>query len=77
MSAPPCPGLLDLRGLQAPEPMERVLDALDLLADGATLEVLLDREPHPLYRILARNGYACAARWEPEGCRIGIRKAGP
>jgi uncharacterized protein (DUF2249 family) len=72
MNAPPC---LDLRGLQPPEPMERVLDALDLLADGGTLEAILDREPHPLYRILARNGYACSARWEPEGCRVSIRKA--
>ena len=72
MKASPC---LDLRGLQPPEPMERTLDALDLLADGATLEIILDREPHPLYRILARDGYTCSARWEPEGCRISIRRA--
>ncbi|MFC5549185.1 DUF2249 domain-containing protein [Massilia aerilata] len=66
---------LDLRGLQPPEPMERVLDALDLLAGDAILEVILDREPHPLYRILARNGYTCTARWAPEGCRVSIRRA--
>lgn len=65
---------LDLRGLQPPEPMERVLEALDLLADGTALEVILDREPHPLYRILARNGYASTSQWQADGCRVTIRR---
>jgi uncharacterized protein (DUF2249 family) len=49
---------LDVRGLEPPEPMERVLDALDRLPDSARLCMLIEREPRPLYRILANNGYA-------------------
>ena len=48
---------LDVRGLEPPEPLEKVLDALDLLGPGDQLRMLIEREPHPLYRILARNGY--------------------
>jgi len=71
------PRVLDLRGMQPPEPMEWTLEALDLVDGGGTLELILDREPHPLYRILARNGYTAAARWEPDGCRVTIRKSDP
>ena len=49
--------VLDVRGLEAPEPLERVLDALSTLAPGDSLRMLIDREPRPLYRILERNGY--------------------
>ncbi len=48
---------LDVRGLQPPEPLERVLDALDWLTPGKRIVMLIDREPLPLYRILDRNGY--------------------
>ncbi|MDM5180135.1 DUF2249 domain-containing protein [Massilia sp. CCM 8695] len=48
---------LDVRGLEPPEPMERVLEALDSLPDGDHLCMLIEREPRPLYRILAHNGY--------------------
>ncbi|MES2323598.1 MAG: DUF2249 domain-containing protein [Pseudomonadota bacterium] len=48
---------LDVRGLEAPEPLVRVLDALDLLGPDDQLSMLIEREPHPLYRILANNGY--------------------
>jgi uncharacterized protein (DUF2249 family) len=59
--------VLDVRGLQPPEPMERVLDALDLLAPGRRLRMLIDREPVPLYRILERNGYCYQASWRDPG----------
>jgi uncharacterized protein (DUF2249 family) len=59
---------LDLRGLMPPEPMERVLDALDTITSTAPLTVLLEREPHPLYRILERNGYA----WSTTGRADGV-----
>jgi uncharacterized protein (DUF2249 family) len=49
--------LLDLRGLFPPEPMERVLDALAGLLAGQQIRMLIEREPHPLFRILERNGY--------------------
>lgn len=49
---------LDARGLEPPEPLVRVLEALDTLSAGDRLRVKFDRQPQPLYRILARNGYA-------------------
>lgn len=56
---------LDLRAMFPPEPMERVLDALAVLAAGQQVRILIDREPHPLYRILERNGYVFRCS-EPE-----------
>ncbi|MES2017617.1 MAG: DUF2249 domain-containing protein [Pseudomonadota bacterium] len=49
---------LDARGLEPPEPLERVLDALEQLAVGERLCMLIEREPRPLYRILLNNGFA-------------------
>jgi uncharacterized protein (DUF2249 family) len=49
---------IDVRGLDAPEPMERVLEAIDDFGPGDRLTVLIDCEPRPLFRILERNGYA-------------------
>ena len=67
MSEPTVPPevLLDLRGLFAPEPMERVLDALAALLAGQQIRMLIEREPHPLYRILERNNYRYTST-EPE-----------
>lgn len=48
---------LDVCGLEPPEPLERVLDALSLLKPGQRLRMLIDREPRPLYGILERNGF--------------------
>ena len=48
---------LDVRGLQPPEPLERVLEALDGLGPDDRIVVKFDRRPVPLYRILERNGY--------------------
>ena len=48
---------IDVCGLQPPEPLERVLEALSRLQPGQQLRMLIDREPRPLYRILERNGY--------------------
>lgn len=56
---------LDLRGLFPPEPMERVLDALASLQAGQQIRMLIDRAPHPLYRILERNNYLYSST-EPE-----------
>jgi uncharacterized protein (DUF2249 family) len=48
---------LDVRRLEPPEPLERVLDALSSLLPGQQLCMQIDREPLPLYRILAANGF--------------------
>lgn len=59
MTQPPIPPevFLDLRGMFPPEPMERVLDALASLLAGQQIRLLIEREPHPLFRILERNNY--------------------
>ncbi|MGH7089439.1 MAG: DUF2249 domain-containing protein [Stellaceae bacterium] len=49
---------LDTRGLEPPEPMVRVLAAVESLAPGATLEVFTEREPVFLYRELSTRGIA-------------------
>ena len=52
---------LDLRGLFPPEPMERVLDALAGLLAGQQIRLLIEREPHPLFRILEKKTTATVA----------------
>lgn len=49
---------VDTRGLEPPEPFERVMEALADLPAGGSLTVLLDRVPFPLFRILDRDGLA-------------------
>lgn len=57
---------LDVCGLEPPEPLERVLEALAQLQPQQRLCMLIDREPLPLYRILAGNGYAHQATMLPD-----------
>ena len=47
---------LDVRGLEPPLPMVRVLEAIEALAPGAALEVLHDRRPLFLYPQLEERG---------------------
>ncbi|MBI2767189.1 MAG: DUF2249 domain-containing protein [Chloroflexi bacterium] len=49
---------LDNRGLQPPEPMVRILEALQALPEGDRLEAIMDREPVLLYPELERRGFA-------------------
>ena len=67
---------LDVRGMQAPEPLERVLATLDRLGDGDRLLVKINCRPVPLFRILERNGYA-HSEWPGSDSllEIEIRKA--
>lgn len=57
---------IDVSALMAPEPMERILDALDALPPGGRLQVLIHREPFPLYEILDRRGYAHRSARRPD-----------
>jgi len=50
--------VIDVRGMEPPEPMVKVLEALDLLPPAGRLQVLIDRQPVPLYQVLQRNGYS-------------------
>ncbi|MBU1395315.1 MAG: DUF2249 domain-containing protein [Gammaproteobacteria bacterium] len=77
MSIPTQEILVDARGLEPPEPMEKVLQTLDLLRPGQSIRLLLHREPFPLYPLLAERGYRHATRMEADGSYvILIRPAG-
>ena len=67
--------IIDGRELQPPEPMERTLAALDDLADGDDLLLLLYCQPHPLFNVLRQNGYAWSDELRADGTReIRIHK---
>ena len=59
--------IIDARGLQHPEPFERVADALSELAPGDQLRLIINKEPRPLYRFLERNRYAYTAESYSDG----------
>lgn len=48
---------LDNRGLQPPEPMLRILDALKALPEGGQVLARMDRAPVFLYPVLDEQGY--------------------
>ncbi len=58
---------LDLRGLEPPQPMVRVLDALMSLPDGATLRAVTDRQPMHLIEQLEMRGFCGESVEIPEG----------
>jgi uncharacterized protein (DUF2249 family) len=49
---------IDVRGLAPPEPFEMILPALYALVPGASLQVLIHREPLPLYDLMRDAGYS-------------------
>ncbi|MGH8199273.1 MAG: DUF2249 domain-containing protein [Steroidobacteraceae bacterium] len=67
---------LDNRGLLPPEPMVRILDALEHLGAGDVLEALNEREPVFLYPELQARGAAIHTEKTGEGVRLLIRRAG-
>jgi uncharacterized protein (DUF2249 family) len=68
---------LDVRGLEPPEPMVRVLARLDTLGPGETLEVLHDRRPLFLYPQLDDRGFRHETDEPAPGLvRIVIRRGG-
>jgi TusA-related sulfurtransferase len=62
--------LVDARGLEPPEPMEKVMQTLALLRPGQSIRMLLHREPFPLYAILAERGYRHETRMEVDGSYV-------
>ena len=49
--------VLDVRGMEPPEPLERVIETIADFAPGDTLKLVIDCEPKPLFRILRANDY--------------------
>jgi uncharacterized protein (DUF2249 family) len=69
-------GVLDVRGLEPPQPMLRVLEAIERLGPGARLEVHHDRRPLFLYPQLDDRGFRHETdEPEPGLVRILIWKA--
>ena len=66
---------LDVRGLEAPEPLVRVMETLDRLGADDSLLLKIDCRPVPLFRILDRNGYSHEERPGVDSLlEISIRK---
>lgn len=59
--------VLDNRGLEPPQPMLRILEALESLPDDATLLAINEREPLFLYPELAARGYRYETSPHPDG----------
>lgn len=59
--------VVDGCGLEPPEPFELAMDALLDLSPEDSLIVLLDRVPHPLLRILERDGFPHVCRTDDAG----------
>lgn len=77
-SAPPGERItLDVRGLEPPQPMVRVLEAVERLEPGQTIEVLHERRPMFLYPQLDDRGFAHETDEPAPGLvRIVIRRGG-
>lgn len=58
---------LDNRGLSPPEPMLRILDALDRLPANEQLIAQMDRRPVFLFPELEERGFAYSLEQQPEG----------
>ncbi|MFG1204598.1 DUF2249 domain-containing protein [Xanthobacter aminoxidans] len=69
---------LDLRELDPPEPMIRILEALEDLQPGDVLFALLAREPVFLFPELAKRAHEWAGNFEPQGgsYRLLVRRGG-
>ena len=63
---------MDNRDLEPPEPMVRVLAALESLRPGDVLEALLCREPMFLFPELAKRGHAWRGAFEADGTTYKI-----
>jgi uncharacterized protein (DUF2249 family) len=69
---------IDVRGLQPPEPMMKILETLNTLADDAILMVKHEREPIFLYDKLHERGYtAITSRVSDAYYKIIITKESP
>lgn len=58
--------VLDVRGLEPPEPLERVLDAVAALQPGERVRMIHSREPCLLYPLLEKRGFQYLAEAKSE-----------
>jgi TusA-related sulfurtransferase len=62
--------MVDARGLEPPQPMEKVMQALASLKPGQSIRLLLHREPFPLYPLLAERGYRHDTQMQADGSYV-------
>lgn len=58
---------LDARGLEPPQPMVRILEALAELPEGAELRARTDRRPMHLYPQLEQRGFSGTSQEQADG----------
>jgi TusA-related sulfurtransferase len=61
---------MDARGLEPPQPMVKILEALTALPDNAVLRARTDRRPVHLYQILEARGFAGESEEQADGSFI-------
>lgn len=67
---------VDARGLEPPQPMVRILEALVGLPTGAVLRARTDRRPMHLYPLLAERGFQAETQEQSDGSFLTlIRRA--
>lgn len=63
---------VDARGLEPPEPLVRILAALESLPAGATLRARTDREPCHLFGEAEQRGFSHQCNQQPDGSWITV-----
>lgn len=63
---------LDVRELEPPVPLERIIDTLESLPSDDWLRVRHNREPYPLYNLLRQMEFTWDTRWLGGDCIIRI-----
>ena len=61
---------VDARGLEPPQPMVRILEALANLPDGAEVRARTDRRPMHLYAQLEARGFQGETKEQPDGSYV-------
>lgn len=61
---------LDVRGLEPPQPLVRILETLATLAPDAALRACTDRRPMHLYAQLAQRGFEAETEEQTDGSFI-------
>ena len=61
---------LDARGLEPPQPLVRILEAITRLPESASLEARTDRRPIHLYSSLQERGFIGESEEQPDGSFI-------
>jgi TusA-related sulfurtransferase len=61
---------LDARGLEPPQPMVKILEAIATLPPDATLAAHTDRQPMLLYPMLEQRGFAYETIKQSDGSHL-------